>query len=97
MKVSVRFFTSLREIVKKKEEILEFPDDEKVTVDTVLKTLSQRHGKGFAEYVYDIKTHEVRAFLQFLINGKNASSLNGLQTKIKDGDVLALLPPIGGG
>jgi MoaD family protein len=74
-----------------------FSDDAKVTVDKVLATLSQRHGKGFADYVYDAKTHEVRGFLQFLINGKNASSLNGLQTKIKDGDVLALLPPVGGG
>ena len=97
MQVSVRFFTSLREIVDKKEETLKFPENEKVTVDTVLKTLAQRYGKRFIEYVYEGKTGEVRGFLQFLVNGKSATTMNGLETELKDGDVLAILPPIGGG
>lgn len=97
MQVSVRFFTSLREITDKKEETLKFPEGEKVTVDMVLKTLSQRYGKPFVEYVYDRKTGEVRGFLQFLVNGKSATTMNGLQTELEDGDVLAILPPVGGG
>lgn len=97
MQVSVRFFTSLREIANKKEETLKFPEGEKVTVDTVLKKLAQRYGKRFAEYVYDGKTGEVRGFLQFLINGRSVTALNGLQTELKDGDVLAILPPVSGG
>ena len=97
MRVSVRFFTSLREIIKRKEETLDFSDNEKVTIDKVLEALSQKHGKNFADYIYDVKTHEVRGFLQFLVNGKSASSLKGLQTELSDGDVLAILPPVGGG
>lgn len=97
LQVSVRFFTSLREIIGKKEETLKFPEGEKVTVDTVLKTLKQRYGKPFVEYVYDHKTGEIRSFLQFLVNGKSASTLSGLQTELETGDVLAILPPVGGG
>jgi molybdopterin synthase sulfur carrier subunit len=97
LQVSVRFFTSLREIVNKKEETLEFPEGEKATVDRVLETLAQRYGKRFVDYIYDGKTGEVRGFLQFLINGKSAATLNGLQTELEDGDVLAILPPVGGG
>lgn len=97
MKVSVRFFTSLREITGKKEETLEFSDDEKVTVDKVLRVLSHEYGGSFIDYVCDPVTREVKGFLQFLVNGKSATSLNGLQTKLKDGDVLAILPPVGGG
>jgi MoaD family protein len=97
LQVSVRFFTSLREIVGKKEETLRYPEAEKVTVDAVLKTLAQRYGKSFVEYVYDEKTGEVKGFLQFLVNGKSASILNGLHTALEDGDVLAVLPPVGGG
>jgi molybdopterin synthase sulfur carrier subunit len=97
LQVQVRFFTSLREITNKKEERLKFPEGEKVTVDTILKTLAQRHGKRFVEYIYDAKTDEVKGFLQFLVNGKSAATLNGLQTELEDGDVLAILPPVGGG
>jgi molybdopterin synthase sulfur carrier subunit len=84
-------------MVNKKEETLKFPEGEKVTVNTVLKTLKQRYSKPFIEYVYDQKTGEVRSFLQFLVNGKSATTMNGLETELKDGDVLAILPPVGGG
>ena len=97
MQVSVRFFTSLREVTNKKEETLKFPEGERVTVEVVLKTLAQRCGNPFVEYVYDEKTGEVRGFLQFLVNGKSAATMNGLDTELADGDVLAILPPVGGG
>jgi molybdopterin synthase sulfur carrier subunit len=95
--VKVRFFTSLREIVGKREETLTFVDSVKVTVDLVLKTLSKKYGDAFTEYVYDAKTGQPKNFLQFLINGTSTSTLNGLQTELRDGDVLAVLPPVGGG
>jgi len=97
LQVSVRFFTSLREVINKKEETLKFPEGEKVTVEVVLKTLAQRYGNRFVEYVYDEKTGGVRGFLQFLVNGKSAATMNGLETELADGDVLAILPPVGGG
>ena len=97
MKVKVRFFTSLREIVGKREETLSFNKDEKVTVDLVLKMLTKKYGNPFSEYVYDSKISQPKAFLQFLVNGNSALTLNGLETELKDGDLLAILPPVGGG
>jgi len=93
----VRFFTTLREVTGKKEESLEFPRREAVTVDSVLKRLVELHDKSFVEYVYDHKTGGVREFLQFLVNGRSIASFEGLNTKLSDGDVLAIIPPVGGG
>jgi MoaD family protein len=97
MQVSVRFFTALREITGKKEETLQFEDKEKVTVDKVLEKLAKRYGKGFVEYVYDGKTGEIRGFLQFLVNGRSATTLDGINTELSNGDFLAIIPPVGGG
>jgi MoaD family protein len=97
VEVKVRFFTSLREIVNTREQTLNFPDSAKVTVDTVLKVLSKKHGTPFAEYVYDSKTGQPKGVLQFLVNGNSTSTLKGLKTELGNGDVLAILPPIGGG
>ena len=97
MQVSIRFFTSLRELIGKKKEKLEFIEGEQVTVEMVLKKLKTLHGHPFVEYVYDQKTGEIKGFLQLLVNGKSASTLNGLQTELATGDVLAILPPVGGG
>lgn len=97
MHVSVRFFTTLRELTGKKEETLEFSKNETVTVQSLLKHLAKLHGKSFTEYVYDHKTGEVRGFLQLLVNGRSTSSFEGLNTKLSEGDVLAIIPPVGGG
>ncbi len=96
MKIRVRFFTTLREITNKREETLTLTDP-KATVATVLKLLSEEYSKPFDDYVCDAKTGQVKGFLQFLINGKSTSTLNGLETTLGDGDVLAILPPVGGG
>jgi len=97
VEVKVRFFTILREIVNKREETVTFADGERVTVDLVLKTLSNKYGKPFTEYVYSGKTGQPKNFLQFLVNGTSAATLNGMDTDLKDGAVLAILPPVGGG
>jgi len=87
----------LREITGKREETLEFPDSETVTVDKVLRKLAKRYGRSFVNYVYDSETGVVRSFLQFLVNGRSASTFKGLETELRDGDVLAIIPPVGGG
>ncbi len=76
---------------------MDFPDSEQVTVADVLGKLAESYGKGFVEYVYDSKTGDVKGFLQFLINGRSAATLKGLETELADGDVLAIIPPVGGG
>jgi molybdopterin synthase sulfur carrier subunit len=97
MQVKVRLFTSLREIIGKREESLNFPDREMVTIEIALKVLSDKYGKPFMEYVYENETNKPKGFLQFLINGNSSTTMEGLKTELRDGDVLAILPPVGGG
>jgi len=94
VRVKVKFFTTLREIVGKREEQIEF--SKAVTVKELLKKLSEKYGETFRDYIYDTKG-EVRSHLQFLINGKSTTTLQGFKTKLKKGDQVAILPPVGGG
>jgi MoaD family protein len=97
MRVSVRFFTTLREITGKKEEVLQFSKDEKATVNIILEGLKKEYGRAFKEYVYDSNTGEIKGYLQFLVNGRSLSSPGDLKSELSDGDVLAILPPVSGG
>ncbi len=96
MKIQVLFFTTLREIVNKKDESLTFKHTP-VTVANALEVLFEKYGAAFGGYVFDKTTGKPQGFLQFLINGNNIATLNGLETLLHDGDVLAILPPVGGG
>jgi molybdopterin synthase sulfur carrier subunit len=94
IKVAVRFFTTLREITGKKEELLEF--SKPVNVQAVLKQLSKKYGKDFDDYMFD-ELGDVRGHLQILVNGKSISTMRGLKTQLNDADQVAILPPVGGG
>jgi len=94
MRVTVKFFTALREIVGKKEEEFEFSKG--TTVKELLKHLSENYGQAFKEYIYTEKGR-ARSYLEFLINGKSITTLKGFETKLKDGDKIAIIPPVGGG
>ena len=92
--VHVRFFTTLREITGKKEEQIQLPGS--ATLKALLRQLSKKYGREFQDYTYD-ELGNVHGHLQFLINGKNTLTAWGLKTKLKDGDQIAILPPVGGG
>jgi molybdopterin synthase sulfur carrier subunit len=94
MKVEVKFFTSLREITGKKTDEIQL--NKTITIEELLTLLSEKYGKNFHEYIYN-KKGKVQGFLSFLINGKNINALEGFNTKLKQGDTIAILPPVGGG
>jgi len=94
MKITVKFFTELRELTGKKEEEIELPNA--ITVADLLNLLSKRHGRGFTNYVYN-ERGKVRGHLQFLVNGKSIITLQGFETRLGDGDSFAIIPPVGGG
>lgn len=94
MKVTVKFFTTLREIVGKPQEQMEL--SEAVTVNELLQQLEEKHGEKFTRYVCNEKG-TVQGYLHFLINGKSITTRQGLKTKLRENDILAILPPVGGG
>ena len=94
MNVKVKFFTSLREITGKKVDQLQLQTTN--TVEELLTLLSEKYGTDFSDYVYN-KEGTVQGFLSILVNGKNINALQGFSTKLKGADIVAILPPVGGG
>ncbi len=93
MKVTVKFFTTLREIVGKKDEQLFLPPQ--ATLKDAIAALSRKYGTRFTDY--SLEKGEIKPFLQILINGRNVGFLQRMETMLKEGDTIAILPPAGGG
>jgi molybdopterin synthase sulfur carrier subunit len=94
MKVEVKFFTSLREITGKKADEIQLQSV--INVEELLTLLSEKYGEKFREYIYN-KKGKVQDFLSFLVNGRNINVLQGFGTELKQGDIIAIIPPVGGG
>jgi len=60
--------------------------------------LSHRFGEKFTDLIYDSRTKKVRGDIRILLNGRHIVHLpKGLETELKEGDEIALFPPVAGG
>ncbi len=95
IRVTVKYFAYLRGLVRdKREETVNLEDGARL-ID-LLNILIKKYGKKFQENI--IKKNEKEVSLSdniiVLISGK---SVNDLNTLLKDGDIIALMPFLGGG
>ena len=94
MEVEVKFYAMLRENAGKKAERIALPPNS--SIRDLIDLLVERYGGEFERYIYD-REKQVRSYLSYMLNGVNINSLDRFDTALKDGDVLSLLPPVGGG
>ncbi len=91
--MQIKYYATLREITRTSEETITIPTQ---PLEELIQSLCKKYGKSFAKWV----TCEDGGFGSlsiFLVNGLDYRSLDGLQTQIKDSDVISLFPPIAGG
>jgi MoaD family protein len=95
--VTIKFFATFRELTGKREENMEIGQKGTTIVD-ILDRLSSEYGKKFKDFVFEpSKRKSLKSQISIMINGQSIVNLEKLRTKIKDGDTIAILPPISGG
>ena len=90
MSVTVKVPTPLRPMVGGQSEVRV----EGSTVGEVLRNLDGQH-KGFAERV--VEGQSVRRFINVYVNEDNIRDHKELDTPVKSGDTISILPSIAGG
>ncbi|MFQ6081351.1 MAG: ubiquitin-like small modifier protein 1 [Candidatus Bathyarchaeia archaeon] len=91
-KVVVKFYTTLRELTGEKQ--IEVRGD---TVAGIVEKVVEKYGSKFRDTLFDKETGRIKPFYSILVNGIRLSLREGLDTEVKDGDVIAIFPPVGGG
>lgn len=91
--VKVKFFASFREATGEKEIEVESPEN----IEVLLKKLVEQFGEKLENQFYGSEGKELRDSVNILVNGRGINLLEGLKTPLKDDDVVAIFPPVGGG
>jgi molybdopterin synthase sulfur carrier subunit len=66
------------------------------TVLELLNQISDERGTKFRNTVFD-EEGNLRRYIKVLVNGRGLHVLQGLDTPLSDGDIIALFPPVAGG
>jgi sulfur-carrier protein len=93
MKITVRAYAALREVIGARETAFSLPSGE--TVGGLLENLCGTY-PGLRGHLFD-SAGRVKPHIIILKNGRNIASLQQLDTIIDEDDVLALFPPVAGG
>ena len=96
MKITVKSFLTLRQVMGNQAEFeMEIGD---ITIGDLLDQLCDRFGERLAALIFDRDRDAVSHLLRVLVNGRHYSTLpDRLNTKLKEGDEVALFPPVAGG
>ncbi|MFN4133667.1 MAG: molybdopterin-synthase adenylyltransferase MoeB [Candidatus Hadarchaeales archaeon] len=94
VKINVKFSVMFKNLVGVTADTIETEED---TVRGLLNALILKYGPQLGERVLDAKTGGLRRFVNIFVNGKDIRNLQALETKLKDGDEVRLIPAVAGG
>ncbi len=96
MKIRVRGYLTFKEVIG--DRLLQINDAEKVTLAGLLEKLSLECGDEVGTILFDPEIRGVRRDIAILVNGVHYTHLpDRLDSELKDGDEVAIFPPIAGG
>ncbi|MGB9676177.1 MAG: MoaD/ThiS family protein [Candidatus Bathyarchaeales archaeon] len=96
MKVKVEYVGHIKNIIGSvREEEVEI--SEGASVADLLMALSEKYGEAFKKAIYDRIGADVKPNYIVTVNGYLLNQLKGVETKLKNGDHVILLPIVSGG
>ena len=91
MSVSIYIPSPFRSITGSKDYISAFGN----TVEDILESIEEQY-PGFSHLVFD-EQHKLPEHINIYLNNQEIHELEGLQTKVRPGDQLAIIPALAGG
>jgi len=96
LRVKVEYLGHIKNILgNKRLEEVEIADNSSIT--GLLMTLSEKYGEPFKKAVYESGGVDIKPNFIATVNGYLLNQLNGVKTRLKNGDHVILMPVVSGG
>jgi molybdopterin synthase sulfur carrier subunit len=95
MTVKVRTILDLKKILGSGEVTLLIPPA--TTLKALLGIMVEKWGPELANRICEPDTIRPLPYIRLMINGRDIAFLNRLETELKEGDEVLILPPVSGG
>jgi molybdopterin synthase sulfur carrier subunit len=96
LKITVEYVGHIKNIIGSgREEEVEVEGE--ASIGDLLRVLSEKYGEPFKKAVYEPKSPDVKSNYIITVNGYLLNQLTGVETRLKNGDHVMLLPIVSGG
>ncbi|MDH5482435.1 MAG: MoaD/ThiS family protein [Candidatus Bathyarchaeota archaeon] len=96
LKVTIEYIGHVKNIIGSMREE-EVDIGENSSIANLLMTLSEKYGDPFRKAIYEKSGADVKSNYIITVNGFLLNQLDGVQTKLRNGDHVTILPIVSGG
>lgn len=94
MRITVQFLGNIREITGTREQTFDIAEP---TVQALVERMTGEYGDDFKRTLIHTSTGKVSSSVVIALNGVDVEALKGVKTNLKEGDIIAIFPPVAGG
>jgi molybdopterin synthase sulfur carrier subunit len=95
MKVTLHTILGIKDIVGQRLTEIEIPEGS--TIEDFLKYVRERWGDELSARLFHSGSVIALPYVRIMINGQTIEFLEGMDTPLKEGDEVLILPPASGG
>lgn len=95
MRVTLHTILGIKDVVGQRMTEIELPDGS--TIADFLTHIKERWGDELSARLFDLDTGAVLPYVRVMVNGQTIEFLEGMETPLKEGDEVLILPPASGG
>ena len=95
IRVTIHTILGLKEIMG--QAVIELPIPQGSTVKALLGLMVDKWGARLSPYFSDSEHGRHLPLIRILVNGRDIGFQNGMETELRDGDEVLMLPLVGGG
>lgn len=95
MKVKLHTILGLKQVVGQRLTEIDLPHGS--TVGDFLTYLKERWGEELSTHLFDPASGAVLPHVRIMVNGQVIQFMEGMETPLREGDEVLILPPVSGG
>ena len=95
MKITLHTILGIKEVIGQRLSEIDLPPGS--TVEDFLTYMKERWGDKVSARLFDPDSGAVLPYVRIMVNGQTIQLLEGMQTPLKEGNEVLILPPVSGG
>lgn len=95
MRITLHTILGIKEVIGQRRTEIDLPRGSRL--EDLLAYVQQRWGEGLAGRLFDPDSGAVLPYVRIMVNGQTIQFLRGMETPLKDGDEVLILPLVSGG